>query len=179
MLSSSYDPTYQMTNEQRSGCARVQRHIHVPLFGATSIGGFFPDFWSTGCSVRRPFQAESGLSARNHLAPGASAFVCRVLWAALGFLTFLSLDVGHPSRLRHHVALTLLGRRDGEGGRGNPPVEPELSTPPLSHPQCSPTGRYFLRTIFSLSSDATYCSVPLSRIIRFSPSASGCLLGRP
>jgi hypothetical protein len=33
-----------------------------------------------------------------------------------------------PSRLRHRLALTLNGRGDGEGGRENPPVEPELST---------------------------------------------------
>src|ERR1700677_2730851 len=42
-----------------------------------------------------------------------------------------------PSRLRHHLALTLTGRGDGEGGRENPLVEPELSRIRLSMPQHS------------------------------------------
>jgi hypothetical protein len=33
-----------------------------------------------------------------------------------------------PSRLRHRLALTRTGRGDGEGGRDNPLVEPELSS---------------------------------------------------
>src|SRR5262249_37182458 len=36
-------------------------------------------------------------------------------------------DAHIPSRLHHHLALTRAGRGDGEGGRDNPPVEPELS----------------------------------------------------
>jgi hypothetical protein len=32
-----------------------------------------------------------------------------------------------PSRLHHRLALIVLGRGDGEGGRESPPVEPEPS----------------------------------------------------
>jgi hypothetical protein len=37
----------------------------------------------------------------------------------------LSADLNFPSRLHHHLALTSAGRGDGEGGREDPPVEPE------------------------------------------------------
>jgi hypothetical protein len=38
-----------------------------------------------------------------------------------------SADLDFPSRLHHRLALTLAGRGDGEGGREDPPVEPEPS----------------------------------------------------
>jgi len=42
-----------------------------------------------------------------------------------------------PSRLRHRLALILPGRGDGEGGREDPPVEPE----PSRYPHFGPTNR--------------------------------------
>ena len=39
-----------------------------------------------------------------------------------------------PSRLRLRFALNLPGRNEGEGGRGDPPVEPEPSLLPVFAP---------------------------------------------
>src|SRR5262245_27292081 len=90
----------------------------------------------------------------------------------------LSVNPAYPSRLHHRLALNQAGRGDGEGGRVAP-VEPELSVLPCHICMSHQRGRYLLGTTFSFSSETTYCSVPLLRIIRFSPSVSGFLAGRP
>ena len=47
----------------------------------------------------------------------------------------VSVNSDLPSRRHHHLARNLPGRGDGEGGRENPPVEPEPST----FPELTPT----------------------------------------
>jgi hypothetical protein len=148
--------------------------IYVPLFRATPIANFFRDW---GCPIRRVALAQGGLSARTHVRPAPGAYR-HPRGALVPFGLFCKYSAA-PSRLRHRLALTRTGRGDGEDGRENPPVEPELSLRSVRLVRDSHQDDHFLATTFGLSSDATNRSVPLSRIMRSSPSVRGCRLGNP
>jgi hypothetical protein len=75
--------------------------------------------------------------AKRHLASFSSAFqrfstsleavLCRSQKSRPENEAFSGINSDLPSRLHLRFALNLLGRSEGEGGRGDPPVEPEPS----------------------------------------------------
>jgi len=89
----------------------VTNHLRLPLFGATSIGGFFPDFWSAGCPVRWSRPAESGLSARNHPAPRASVICAPLVMGCCRIRDVFQSEPRSPP-----PAFTLASPSPGRGG---------------------------------------------------------------
>jgi len=86
-----------------------------------------------------------------------------ILEIEAGKRTLLGCESNLPSRLRLRFALILAGRSEGEGGRGNPPVEPEPSLRPVSLPINSAEDPEFQNDTLSLKSWALV-AVPTQRL---------------
>ena len=144
-------------------------HIVYLCSGQPQLADFFQIFGRRVAPSVGPFQAEGGLSARNHPRAWSSAFVRRVSSGCSRFPDVLEFEPcpplpPSPSPRPHPAGARRWRRREGEPSCRAGAEHPSVITSAMFHRR----GRYFLGTIFSLSSEATYCSVPLSRIIRFS-----------